>query len=101
MLDKKHFLDKLRAEDLIMYSSSIATVIALFVLYRTNKKNGLINFAIFLLYTSFFYYSFFFKGSGGSNLIWLFYSIVFTAIHLIAVLVYLVVKTFPNLVTKK
>jgi hypothetical protein len=82
----------MRVEDLIMYFGSVATFIAILVLYKTNKKNGVINFVVFFLYSFFFYFSFFFKGNGGSTLIWLFYSIIFTSIHLIAVLLYLIVK---------
>jgi len=77
-------------EHILIYGSSVLLFLAILFTYRANKFFGIVNTVLFVAYSSLLYYSIFFKGTGGSSFLWLFYLIILTWIHLIIVLVYLI-----------
>ena len=86
----------MRDEDLIVYISSLVVFLSILISYRKNIKYGIINTAIFIIYSVVLYYYLFFMSSGGSSLLWLFYIIIFNIVHFIILLIYLIKSLFRN-----
>lgn len=78
----------MRAENIIMYSSSVLLFALILISYKFSRRFGLVNTIVFILYNSFLYYLFIFRGSGGSSLLWLFYLAILTSVQLLIVLIF-------------
>jgi len=80
----------------ILYSCSILLFFVILICFKVNKNIAYLNLVIFLLYSSFLYYGFFFKSTDGTALAWWFYLAIITALQLIAVVIYLGIKYFKR-----
>ena len=79
-------------DEILVYGSYLAFLVIIILAYRFSKRVAIINFVVFLLYTSYLLYGLNFKSEGGSGLFWGASILFFTGIHFLGVLIYLVLK---------
>lgn len=84
----------------LLYISSIITFLITFILYRFSKKAFSVVLSLFIIYSLFFYYLFFYEGKYGSSLVWMVYLLALYIVHVLAVLGYVVVKVVKKPLNK-
>lgn len=93
------------SDEILLYSSYLAFLISIILAYKFSKKFAGINFVVFLLYTSCLMYGLYYKSQGGAGLVWGFFLLLFTGIHFLFILTYLISKWFkmpqPSVLRKK
>lgn len=84
------------SENEILYSITILLMVLIITTLFFNKSYCIINSVVFCLYAFPLYYSFLFKGNGGSSFLWWFYLIVLISIQTLIVLIYLISRIIKN-----
>ena len=79
-------------DDIIIYISSILLLILIIASLKTSKIFGIINSCVFVIYTGIFLNGLYNYSQGGRGLVWWFYLLVLTWIHLLIVGLYLIIK---------
>ena len=78
-------------EDMIFtYLVSIICLALIFISYRFSKGFFYKNTVVYFLYNSVLYYKLFFDSKWGTSLLWLFYLLVFSVVHILILGFYLV-----------
>lgn len=77
----------------LLYLASIVCFFLIIVTFRHSRIFGGINMILFCLYNSILYYHLIYDSSGGTGLVWWFYLLVLSGCHMLALLIYFVIKT--------
>lgn len=77
------------SDELLIYSLSGLTFATALLSFRISNRFGLVNLVVLVVYSARFYYGLFYQSNGGSGLLWLFYIVIVTPIHLLFLLTYL------------
>lgn len=76
----------------LLYSLTIFNVSIVVLSFTLSKTFFWTNFLIFIFYNVALNYGYYYKGSGGSLLVWWFYALLLNGIQFLITLVYLIVK---------
>jgi len=87
----------MRLEDSFLYLSLLLTLVLCINAFRYNKTFSIVNTGVLLLYGIYFLYALFFNSEYGGSLVWWFYLISLTWVHIII----LVVHLFKNIFRRK
>ena len=80
-------------EDLILYCLSIFLLILIVYTFKFNKLSSIIQLAIYVLYSGKLYYHFLCDPAEGSSLVYWFYLLLLTGVHLSIAAGYLIYKS--------
>jgi hypothetical protein len=80
----------------LLFSSSLLCLILIIISFKFNKLFGIISLIIFVIYSSYLYYSLIYKSQYGSALVWWFYLLIITAIQIIISGTYIIIKLIKN-----
>ncbi len=69
-------------DNIFAYALSVLCIILIFTTFIKRRNKGMINLAIFSLYTSPLYYLLFMKGAGGAAFTWWLYLLIITSVHI-------------------
>jgi hypothetical protein len=86
---------------LIVYFGWALCLVFILWLFKFNKQLAVINLTLFFIYNSVLYYNLLYNSAGGTALVWWFYLLVFTAVHILVISVYLAVKYFTKSIQTK
>jgi len=78
--------------DNIIYFISILTLISIVITIRYSRIFFFINIFLFTLYSAYFYYGLFYQREGGAVMAWWFYNLIFTTLHFLIIIGYLIQK---------
>jgi hypothetical protein len=76
----------------ILVAITLVLMVLMIATFIFSKSYGIINGVVFCLYAFPLYYSFLFKGNGGSFFLWWFYLMVLISIQTLTVCIYLIYK---------
>ncbi len=71
------------SDSIILYTATICCFLLAILVYRYNKRFGLLNILCFIGYNVILYYLLFFHASGGSLFLWWFYLVIITTVQIL------------------
>ena len=83
-------------DNILPYGLSFILLCLLLFTIKKNKRVGWINLLLFTAYSGYLYHGLFFRGAGGVSLVWWFYLLLFTGIHLLLIIIYFFVVNWQK-----
>lgn len=76
-------------DNIVLVAASFILLLLIAVAFKFSKAFSAVNFVIFLLYSGYMYYGLFFDSFGGTALVWWFYLLIITILHILIISGYL------------
>ena len=84
------------SDDQILYGGSLLCLILVLISFKFSRYFAIINLIVLLSYSTIMYYGLFYKSEEGGALVWWFYLVSLTAIQIVIIGIYLVIKIFKK-----